>query len=831
MKFLTEQPSYLDETNVICRKKEISDLQALIHQEKSFVIINGFGGIGKSAIAKLLYHKMHQEFEQAAWIPYEKDLKSSFISSIFPSIDARLSQKEITLEERWKILSDSLMNNGLKKLFFIDNVEYNIKNEQDPLKDTNLKNISGWPDTTVVITSRYDRLFSYRTYEVGFLDDRSCLELFLYYLPQKAFYADGLIKGGGGEEKIMELVHLALNHTLTIELLAKGAKYERSLDEYIGKLRENGFQSVDSAVVETNYDLKKELIIEHLKILFDLQKRNESEKKTLLNFSALPTLEKISIDEAERWMNLNKTDCANLEEEGWLDYGGGFFSIHPLIKEIILSNYSDGILPCGSLEFFVEYIADEKNGFFNDTDKYTLTNRKLNIVHNLIKCVGMKKKEPFVSLYSEIAKAYRMLGLYEKELEYLKYDLRLKKEIYGENSASTAGTYNSIGLNRCHIGNWKGALAYLQKAKQIYAAAAQENTPEMVEIYDNLGVVYKDMGKTSVALRYFEQALSMCETQFGREHTRTAEICEHISIVYWIAGDYGQALKYNKDALDIYEKNLDKDHVNIGKTYNFTGIMYSDMGDYKNALFYYQKAVGIVEDKLGENHPYTAKVYNNTGIVYWNMGNYEKAIQYYALALKINKERLGGSHPETAKVYNNIALVYHDSGNNEKALKYYEKSRKAYEISCGKEHPETARTYSNIAVVYCDMGDYETALKYHRTAIDVLEQKLGVKNFETINAYNNISLALRALKRYSEALAYLETARESCETYGGAHLETARSYHNMGLIYRDIQNYEMAIECFEKALSIRTLKLGAGHAKTRETRKNLEETESECGKK
>ena len=290
--FLTSTPPKADSTNVIGRDKDLQMIWEVL-KDKKHVILTGFGGIGKTKLAQMLFHQYEAEFDEVAWIEYRGNLMDSFLASITVK---QFSESNYGNDKvaRWNAINSSLTNDGKTKLIIIDNV--NGDTNQHPRQDVELKNLTGWKDTVVLLTSRLDRLGGFQKTELKELTEDYCIDLFYYYFGNTKPTC----------EIVAKIVELANMHTFTIELLAKGAERE-DLEKYYERLIEKGFGDV-TRVVDAGLHLKETTIEKHLKILFDMQNRSNEDKKVLNSFAVLPEYCRCSMEELtgkleDRWIN------------------------------------------------------------------------------------------------------------------------------------------------------------------------------------------------------------------------------------------------------------------------------------------------------------------------------------------------------------------------------------------------------------------------------------------------------------------------------------------------------------------------------------------------
>ncbi len=159
-------PAFTSEEHAIHREQELSRLTKLLSTGKTAVLIHGFGGIGKTSIARVLYSRAAEQYDCVGWVEYRGSLKRSFLAAM--DLDNELESQD----KRWARLKQRLKNDKSRKIIFIDNVDRDAEQDQDPLYDEDLRQISGWPNLTLVLTSRLAELPGYTGCGIGYLGDR-----------------------------------------------------------------------------------------------------------------------------------------------------------------------------------------------------------------------------------------------------------------------------------------------------------------------------------------------------------------------------------------------------------------------------------------------------------------------------------------------------------------------------------------------------------------------------------------------------------------------------------------------------------------------------------
>lgn len=394
-----------DESEVLFREEEIQNITDLLALKTKSVLLSGFGGCGKTSIARLLYFALKDNYDYYGWINYTNNLKQSMISSINLENYSDETMTENDADKKWKYILKMLAGSRQTKLLVIDNADY-IDGVQNPLKDEDLMALPGWNNVKIIVTSRLPEMLGYGTvYHIENLGNYeqydNCVELFYHYNKDAAKYRHKNI------ETVRRLCEMAGFNTMVIELLAKGSMYDSySLDEFYEKLQKVGFKYVDEVPVRAAHDLNVlsvrnedgsineavdyynigcETAASQLMKLFNLKMRSKMERMILWDFHRLPEAEKVSRDELKNWMGYSIKDINSLKEEGWIKYEDGMFSIHPLIRQAILCVEDDwrkywkygeehrkNISPNETLVTLVK-----KQCFYNEEDSFLLSLRKI----------------------------------------------------------------------------------------------------------------------------------------------------------------------------------------------------------------------------------------------------------------------------------------------------------------------------------------------------------------------------------------------------------------------------------------------------------------------
>ena len=643
---LTPIPAADSAVGLIGRDDIRKTVLTILEERGHMALVNGLGGIGKTAVMQHICNDLKNKGKYVAWIECGESLKE----------DLLLLRTELGIPESDS--ADAAYNQiiGILKAdrqlagnlyLFLDNLSrFLSKEEQGILNGLNIH---------VMATSRFEHGY-FSNVALDVLTEEAALEMFYgYYLEKQTDKTRRFV------DAAKEIIRSVQSHTLLVELLAKAAsKKGGTLEDFRDDLKKQGVFRVFNRKLRIDGD-KNRTIEECVMELYKISGLTP-EQQHILKLFTIFTPEKEIYYKIGEWAALDMEAMDQLTELGWLEQGGleNGYQIHQIVRDSL----------AGQMKRNGEKVVLEDYGKFLDevldTDSY------------MGKAVPYEYVRERIVLTEDVARFFDESGRIDE----------------------TAGTlFHNLASVYYDQGNYLKALEYYEKALAIRERVLGTDHPYTAATYNNMALVYDAQGNYEKALEYYEKALAIREKVLGKEHPDTAITYNNVAGVYDAQGNYDKALEYFEKALVIKEKVLGKAHPGTATTYNNMASVYNNQGNYDKALKYYEKALLIVEKLLGKEHPYTATTYNNMAGVYDAQGNYEKALEYYEKDLVISEKVLGKEHPNTAATYNNMAYVYCALGNYEKALEIFKKAHQVFLSVFGKNHPNTQNTAENIRIL------------------------------------------------------------------------------------------------------------------------------------
>lgn len=608
------------------REKELTKIHEALQQDNAFVMVQGFGGLGKSTV--LLHYcymdKYEAEYPEKLWIRVwdgEKGIQNALVAYFRERIDI----KEVEIDAAFARVLAHLREYEKGCLLILDNA-----NESEgllacinPLQATNWK---------VLVSTRCET-GHIPTVAIKPVSLQDAQEIFLFYLTNKT----ALIEQCRKDPVLPQLLNQIDKHTLVIEILAKTLLKNptATLKDFLAATQKADFQAkpFDTKLHHIAHQKYSDLTQHELKAaqylaeIFPLTHLSAAELQILLYFSILPaqpypfTVENRNFEElhenpicllnlfdveetAEAEAALAET-LMTLVEKGLLqDEGGHAYYCHPVLHYAIHQHTQPTYENC-------EAVA---RGIFKivEWDSYTnhiLLADRLPMVENVLRYIK-EDTQLIANAYNNSVIIYKGLGNYEKALEYALENVRIKEKVLANDDKDLATAYNNIANTYEKFDNYDKALEFALKDIAICEKVLSAEHPDLAISYGNIASIYEKLGNYDKALEFELKTITIFEKVLSDEHPNLAISYHNISYTYRNIDDYNKALEFSLKAITIYEKILSAEHPNLATFYHGISITYYHLQKWELALEYEKKAIMIYLKILPNEHPYTKTAIN-----------------------------------------------------------------------------------------------------------------------------------------------------------------------------------------------------------------------------
>ena len=627
-----------DISNIIYdRDIEVQQIEELLNNH-NIVYIGGIEGIGKTTLVKKYVLLNREKYTNVLFLPYEKDFLHIFCDDYLVTISnfCRKIRPDNTLESDSEYFFRKLVK--LKELvtpqtlFIIDGYTFN---------DIYYKEITSL-NATFIFTTYHDVSAIGETLTLRKItDEKYIMKLFFDNYERKDINAN--------DSNLRKLFEYFDYHTLTLILVAKQMRLSRCRPEDILTRIENlgakdslshpiYFETLPSS--ETTYNM--------LLGLFRCSSLSDDELH-ILYFLCLTAPTQLIASDLNRWLKQADDVFLTLEKlraAGWIeiDNKSDLVIVHPLIKAIVLSEYSF------------------------DPSKYT-------------------------NFFSRFASEFSDFTLFTLPFEQKKY--------YAEIAYSVCRYINSIDEDLClfclraarilSVGNYLEESLLLQSRIEEFLLVHTASDDKMAYLYYGMGWTYATQYRNRrLGLQFFKKAIHLLSTTTSKS---TSAQTERVANIY---ADYGIVLcrndpDQNPAARAVLMKALNllfslpqkrnDTYLQISWLYSFLAECYIASGDVDNAKNYILRAFALHKQYSAADDVYYCNILLRESMLQKYLGEYESALNTALQGYKIYINFYGQARITNIEHLMYIGDLYKSASNSTNKIEYCIQAEQCYRLA------------------------------------------------------------------------------------------------------------------------------------------------------
>lgn len=497
------------ETGLIGRDEIVDQACTLLESRDCIVLLNGLGGIGKTAVMKEVCDRIFTDGRTdtyVAWITCGESLRDDLLILRDPlGVPADLGRDDAAdaVIRKLQGLDGTLY-------LFLDNMRQKLGNEEMGILNALREHVR------VMITSR-SAMEGIPSIPLEALEKEPSVDVFYAYYKKDDNWRF--------VDDVWAVIHSdsVRCHTLLIELLAKAAQRTYgTIGDFREKLEEKGFFDIGGSRKFNTGRFDNLTIEESVIKLYDITDLSAEQQRIMRLFSIFSP-EKVIYGAVEEWAELDVNEVDDLVERGWLVRTEDGLVIHQIIRDSMvrqMKRQGEGlrIEDYGNL---LNRVADTDSYIPWDLE-YTKVRERLTLAEDTARYLETRIKgiqdEPGEDkdiltdgalLFNNIATVYRAQGDYGSAQEYYGKAITVSERVLGPGHPLTATMYNNMGVVYFAQGDYGSAQEYYWKALSIREQTIGPGHPDTIETYISMSLVYHDQGDYIKALLYAGKALTI----------------------------------------------------------------------------------------------------------------------------------------------------------------------------------------------------------------------------------------------------------------------------------------------------------------------------------
>ncbi|MGP8198876.1 MAG: tetratricopeptide repeat protein [Limisphaerales bacterium] len=356
-----------------------------------------------------------------------------------------------------------------------------------------------------------------------------------------------------------------------------------------------------------------------------------------------------------------------------------------------------------------------------------------------------------------------------------------------KNRRSEASALGNLGIGYAKLGEPRKAIDFFGELLVIAREIADRSWEGLA--LGNLGTAYSYLSEPRKAIEFHTQQLAIAR-EVGDRHSKASALA-NLGNGYTVLSEPRKAIEFYEQALAISRELGDRRAE--GLVLGNLGNAYNDLGESRKAIQFSMQRLAIareIGDRRGEGN-----VLGNIGIAYAQLGESRKAIEFFQQELVIAREN--GDRSGEEKALGNLGLAHADLGEPRKAIQFYERAL-VIDREIGDRHGEGA-DLGNLGLAYVDLGEPGKAIQFFEQAL-VIDCEIGNRRGEGSDI-GNLGFAYAELGEPGKAIEFYEQQLVITREIGDRRGE-GRSLFNYAVALDKLDGRTQAIARADAALQI-----------------------------
>ncbi|MDX3617826.1 FxSxx-COOH system tetratricopeptide repeat protein [Streptomyces europaeiscabiei] len=401
--------------------------------------------------------------------------------------------------------------------------------------------------------------------------------------------------------------------------------------------------------------------------------------------------------------------------------------------------------------------------------------------------------EQILNLRFELANVLRSQGQYQDALDLDEKTLADQRQLLGDDHPSILITSGSFAADLRAVGRFTEALELDQRIYRGFREIFGEDHPRTLTSANNLAIDYRLAGQSEDARRLDEDTVRRRTALLGALHPYTLTTQGHHARDLRELGDYKNSVDILREVREGFKQVMNPNVPEVLRVDKSLAVSLRKDGQVAEALRITQETwetYTLYRDRYGSTIPEALACGLNLAADYFATDpehGAARAVELVDEVLEGYRNIFGPEHPFVMCCLNNLSIYRRALGEAERAAELSERARDALAADLGGDHPAVLSAGLNLANAYGDLGLHNRAEQWERLAIEGFRARFGADHPDVLVSTGNLSVTLRGMRRGDEAERLQQQAESRLsQLLGDAHpvTESVRAGRRVG---RDLE--------------------------------------------
>jgi len=353
-------------------------------------------------------------------------------------------------------------------------------------------------------------------------------------------------------------------------------------------------------------------------------------------------------------------------------------------------------------------------------------------------------------LYETLGSIYQKLGKLDRAESLLESSLRIRKSVFGEESAPVAENLTAMAMLRSSQARLPEAEQLARQGLEMSKRTVGLAHPATARATQSLGEILENEGTYKQAIPVLEDAVRLQSVPRSAPADLAESLTELANCHFYI-GDYAESDSLNRRVLEMDRKLYGERHPHVADDLINLGANQYEWGHYTQAEQFYRQALDIIQAWYGKANPETASAMTMVGRALVAEQKFAEAGTMAVEALRIQEQVYGPVHPRVASALNEVGKVALQQGKLDEAEASFRRMEDIYRSVYSNKHYLIGVAEANRGGVYMEKKDYARAEELYRDALQMYEETLPPDHQNVAVGRVKLGRALLRQRRYNEA--------------------------------------------------------------------------------